>query len=743
VLLIQSCVEDDNAAFKEEVARTFTAENIRPHRRRRRPLSSASSTASLNSSAVGSAVGGAMGIVGGFGGGMLGNGVGGAQLPPGYRVPNSYPTTGPGMPQARVSFGSPLQGPYGGYPQAPGPGPMSRGPTQPGPPLKAQGASMPQQSAPGNMVLPSISQLAGQPGFALPASTGQLLPPRGPSTMQPQTFSTGFDGTARSAQHGPPNGSASQRPASSGPQPATSQQLHSQQVRQQQQQYPQQLARGDGPEAQLHGGARQRTASQDPTAPGASTAATSEQGRRAGLVSAPQCYLPPSTGGEWGSRVQAQHRAASNVLSVNNNGSHPASSLAPGPSSSQQMTDNRFANAPAATYGYDLNTHRTMAIQRSGAPMYHAEKKNMPGYDAANGRAPQFAPQVFNGVNPITFAMGQTAAGEAPKKQKKKKNKGDGSGVAESHAPFAGAPAAGPVVMGTSARQPTSTSGAAPGAYNSLGTDPSEGGGHTSKLASAKPTSAPPTGPAPASSSSTGASSGTGLSSKLGKPVNLDGILFQPIPPFVHPVTTVPSATSSALQQSANDLLFGSEPVFGEDAATRSTARRAVLAAGPAQPNEDKMLQMKKCLAFYFDPTEHNYELSLTVLADKFRVSHGRVKSTLQRYVACDGLFPLQRAALSEVVWVSSATARAPRLRALIDLVPWFFPTSLNCCARLHTHREIEDRIADWSDKVCAKLDEALAYYHLKNKKGQHVSLSRAADHCHVPYPHLLLWYIK
>jgi hypothetical protein len=661
VLLIQSCVEDDNAAFKEEVARNFTAENIRPHRRRRRPLSSASSTASLNSSAVGSAVGGAMGGamggvmggVGSFGGGMLGNGVGGAQLPPGYRIPNSYPTTGPGMPQARVSFGSPLQGPYGGYPQAPGPGLMSRGPTQPGPPLKAQGASMPQQSASGKMVLPSISQLAGQPGFALPASTGQLLPPRGPPTMQPQTFSTGFDGTVRSAQHGPPNGSASQRPASSGPQPAASQPLYAQQGRQLQQQYQQQqLARGDGSAAQHNGGAHQRTASQDPTAPGASTAATNEQGRRAGLVSAPQCYLPPSTGGEWGSRVQAQHRAASNVLSMNNNGSHPASSLAPGPSSSQQMTDNRFANAPAATYGYDPNTHRTMAIQRSGAPMYHAEKKNAPGYDATSGRTPQFAPQVFNGVNPITFAMGQTAAGEAPKKQKKKKNKGDGSGVAESHAPSAGAPAAGPVVMGTSARQPTSTStaGTAAGVYNSLGTDPSEGGGHISKLASAKPTSAPPTAPAPASSSSTGASSGTGLSSKLGKPVNLDGILFQPIPPFVHPVTSVSSAASSALQQSANDLLFGPEPVFGEDAATRSTARRAVLAAGPAQPNEDKMLQMQKCLAFYFDPTEPNYELSLTVLAEKFRVSHGRVKSTLQRYATFDGLFALQRAAQSEVV---------------------------------------------------------------------------------------------
>jgi hypothetical protein len=653
VLLIQSCVEEDNAAFKEEVARTFTAENIRPHRRRRRPLSSASSTASLNSSAVGSGVGGAMGVVGSFGGGMLGNGVGGAQLPPGYRVPNSYPSAGQGMPQARVSFGSPLQGPYGGYPQAPGPGPMSRGLTQSGPPLKVQGASMPHQSAPGKMVLPSISQLAGQPGFALPASTGQLLPPRGPPTLQPQTFSTGFDGTVRSAQQGPINGSTSQRLASSGPQSAASQQLHSQQVRQQQQQYPQQLARGDGPEAQLHGAARQRIASQDPTAPGASTAATSEQGRRAGLVSAPQCYLPPSTGGEWGSRVQAQHRAASNVLSVNNNGSHPATSSAPGPPSSQQMINNPFANAPAATYGYDPNTHRTMAIQRSGAPMYHAEKKNAPGYDAANGRAPQFAPQVFNGVNPITFAMGQTAAGEAPKKQKKKKNKGDGSGVAESYAPPAGAASvAGPVVMGATARQPTSTSsaGTAAGVYNSLGTDPSEGGSHTSKLATAKPTSATTANAAaPVSTSSTGASSGV-PPPKLGKPVNLDGILFQPIPPFVHPVTTVPSATSSALQQSANDLLFGPEPVFGEDAATRSTARRAVLAAGPAQPNEDKMLQMQKCLAFYFDPTEPNYELSLTVRAEKFRVSHGRVKSTLQRYATFDGLFALQRAALSEVV---------------------------------------------------------------------------------------------
>lgn len=58
-------------------------------------------------------------------------------------------------------------------------------------------------------------------------------------------------------------------------------------------------------------------------------------------------------------------------------------------------------------------------------------------------------------------------------------------------------------------------------------------------------------------------------------------------------------------------------------------------------------------------------------------------------------------------------------------------------------HREIEDRIGDWSDKVCAKLDEALAYFHLKNKKGQQIALSKAAEHSHVPYPHLLLWYIK
>lgn len=51
--------------------------------------------------------------------------------------------------------------------------------------------------------------------------------------------------------------------------------------------------------------------------------------------------------------------------------------------------------------------------------------------------------------------------------------------------------------------------------------------------------------------------------------------------------------------------------------------------------------------------------------------------------------------------------------------------------------------MADWSDRVCNKLEEAVVSYNLKTKKGQHTPLSKVAEQCHVPYPHLLLWFVK
>ena len=56
------------------------------------------------------------------------------------------------------------------------------------------------------------------------------------------------------------------------------------------------------------------------------------------------------------------------------------------------------------------------------------------------------------------------------------------------------------------------------------------------------------------------------------------------------------------------------------------------------------------------------------------------------------------------------------------------------CC-----YREVEQRIANWSDKLCARLDEVLETF----KKESAMSLARAAEaHC-VPYIFALIWFIK
>jgi hypothetical protein len=44
---------------------------------------------------------------------------------------------------------------------------------------------------------------------------------------------------------------------------------------------------------------------------------------------------------------------------------------------------------------------------------------------------------------------------------------------------------------------------------------------------------------------------------------------------------------------------------------------------------------------------------------------------------------------------------------------------------------------------VCSKLDDALNYYTTRNRKGTHITLAKAAEECHVPHFHLLVWYIK
>lgn len=65
--------------------------------------------------------------------------------------------------------------------------------------------------------------------------------------------------------------------------------------------------------------------------------------------------------------------------------------------------------------------------------------------------------------------------------------------------------------------------------------------------------------------------------------------------------------------------------------------------------------------------------------------------------------------------------------------MPIFMP--MFCCC----YREVEQRIANWSDKLCARLDEVLETF----KKESAMSLARAAEaHC-VPYIFALIWFIK
>ena len=54
-------------------------------------------------------------------------------------------------------------------------------------------------------------------------------------------------------------------------------------------------------------------------------------------------------------------------------------------------------------------------------------------------------------------------------------------------------------------------------------------------------------------------------------------------------------------------------------------------------------------------------------------------------------------------------------------------------------YREVALRTADWSEQVIEQMDQALFNYHNKNKKGNHISLEKAAELQKVPYFHLLV----
>jgi hypothetical protein len=137
---------------------------------------------------------------------------------------------------------------------------------------------------------------------------------------------------------------------------------------------------------------------------------------------------------------------------------------------------------------------------------------------------------------------------------------------------------------------------------------------------------------ASSSSSSHGAAHKTSSDKPAtGKPIVLNGVTFPFVPQFSYP--TMPNSVFS--NATATELLSG-ESVFEGTNASNATGRRAAIAAGPQTPGEDKTLQLNKAIAFFFDVNSTNYELSLTVLSEKFRVSHGKIKSTLQRYILLD-----------------------------------------------------------------------------------------------------------
>jgi len=63
---------------------------------------------------------------------------------------------------------------------------------------------------------------------------------------------------------------------------------------------------------------------------------------------------------------------------------------------------------------------------------------------------------------------------------------------------------------------------------------------------------------------------------------------------------------------------------------------RAMTTAGKVisvtnQSVEDKVVQMQKAVAFYFDLNYPNYEIGLALLADTFRITHSKLVTYLRK----------------------------------------------------------------------------------------------------------------
>ena len=130
-------------------------------------------------------------------------------------------------------------------------------------------------------------------------------------------------------------------------------------------------------------------------------------------------------------------------------------------------------------------------------------------------------------------------------------------------------------------------------------------------------------------------------------------LVFPPIDPFPYPVgctpytvkfqpklkPTLPNTATTNNTNTTNTTTNNSNtnsnttPTTTSHYTDKSTLLdRAMLTAGKVKAVEDKGVQLQKAVAFYFDTHYTNYEMSLALLADTFRVSYyGKLKPYLKR----------------------------------------------------------------------------------------------------------------
>jgi hypothetical protein len=233
-----------------------------------------------------------------------------------------------------------------------------------------------------------------------------------------------------------------------------------------------------------------------------------------------------------------------------------------------------FANAPPSTFGYDPSVARFKASDAAATTLTQLQQRN------ARAAAPDTS---------VASTAAATAASASASTSATATSSSSGSVAVQEKS--AGSAEAASIASASAATASSSTAGS------------SNGAAHKS-----------------ASSSSEREKAATG------KPIVLNGVTFPYTPYFSYP--TMPN---SVFTNATAAELLGGEPVFEGTNASHATGRRAAIAAGPQTPGEDKTLQLNKAIAFFFDVNSTNYELSLTVLSEKFRVSHGKIKSTLQK----------------------------------------------------------------------------------------------------------------